>query len=367
MARLRRSRSLSPAPAASDGARPRAPSTRRGGVGHGADGDRRRPYESRSVTDQPVSADAVGVRPRPCSTPSPPTRSPRSTPRSRAPSRRADATRSRPSSRTGRGSSTRGRGSASSRATTSRRTRASGSAYHRGLDRLRQIGLARLGLRALAARDEPRLPARARRPAARRRRDRRGTTKQQRCAEFLHQLDPDWDRHDPALTYPRSAMKRALDHGHHRPGRPPHVGVPRPARATRCSASSGARTTRRPQLVLDENPALELVEGDLRDLSSLIAAVEQVQPDEVYNLGAMSFVRAVVPPARAHRRHHRPRRAPHARGDPHRRRHRQQPDPLLPGVVVGDVRQGPRDAADRAARPSTRARRTASPRCSATT
>jgi GDPmannose 4,6-dehydratase len=44
------------------------------------------------------------------------------------------------------------------------------------------------------------------------------------------------------------------------------------------------------QLVLDENPALELVDGDLRDLSSLIAAVEQVQPDEVYNLGAMSFV-----------------------------------------------------------------------------
>ncbi len=44
------------------------------------------------------------------------------------------------------------------------------------------------------------------------------------------------------------------------------------------------------QVVTDENPALELVEGDLRDLSSLIAAVEQVQPDEVYNLGAMSFV-----------------------------------------------------------------------------
>jgi GDPmannose 4,6-dehydratase len=44
------------------------------------------------------------------------------------------------------------------------------------------------------------------------------------------------------------------------------------------------------ELVVDENPALELVDGDLRDLSSLIAAVEQVQPDEVYNLGAMSFV-----------------------------------------------------------------------------
>src|SRR5437870_5576277 len=44
------------------------------------------------------------------------------------------------------------------------------------------------------------------------------------------------------------------------------------------------------KLVLDDNPSLELVEGDLRDLSSLIAAVERVQPDEVYNLGAMSFV-----------------------------------------------------------------------------
>jgi GDPmannose 4,6-dehydratase len=44
------------------------------------------------------------------------------------------------------------------------------------------------------------------------------------------------------------------------------------------------------EMVLAETPALELVDGDLRDLSSLIAAVEQVQPDEVYNLGAISFV-----------------------------------------------------------------------------
>jgi GDPmannose 4,6-dehydratase len=44
------------------------------------------------------------------------------------------------------------------------------------------------------------------------------------------------------------------------------------------------------ELVQGENPSLELVEGDLRDLSSLIAVVEQVQPDEVYNLGAISFV-----------------------------------------------------------------------------
>ncbi|MBV9286113.1 MAG: GDP-mannose 4,6-dehydratase [Acidimicrobiia bacterium] len=46
----------------------------------------------------------------------------------------------------------------------------------------------------------------------------------------------------------------------------------------------------RGQIVRDENPAVELIEGDLQDLSSLIAVVEQVQPDEVYNLGAVSFV-----------------------------------------------------------------------------
>src|SRR6266567_1030410 len=44
------------------------------------------------------------------------------------------------------------------------------------------------------------------------------------------------------------------------------------------------------EMVQSENPSLELLEGDLRDLSSLIAVVEQVQPDEVYNLGAISFV-----------------------------------------------------------------------------
>src|SRR2546421_8529985 len=46
----------------------------------------------------------------------------------------------------------------------------------------------------------------------------------------------------------------------------------------------------RAQLVQDEIPEVELIDGDLQDLSSLIAVVEQVQPDEVYNLGAVSFV-----------------------------------------------------------------------------
>ncbi len=37
-------------------------------------------------------------------------------------------------------------------------------------------------------------------------------------------------------------------------------------------------------------PSIQLLEGDLRDLPSLIGALEIAQPDEVYNLGAISFV-----------------------------------------------------------------------------
>src|ERR1035441_360452 len=37
-------------------------------------------------------------------------------------------------------------------------------------------------------------------------------------------------------------------------------------------------------------PALQFIEGDLLDQSSLIAALEVCQPTEVYNLGAISFV-----------------------------------------------------------------------------
>jgi GDPmannose 4,6-dehydratase len=42
--------------------------------------------------------------------------------------------------------------------------------------------------------------------------------------------------------------------------------------------------------VQTELPYVELVSGDLQDLSSLVGVLEQVQPDEVYNLGAISFV-----------------------------------------------------------------------------
>jgi len=39
-----------------------------------------------------------------------------------------------------------------------------------------------------------------------------------------------------------------------------------------------------------ELPFVELVPGDLADLPSLVAALQMAQPDEVYNLGAISFV-----------------------------------------------------------------------------
>jgi GDPmannose 4,6-dehydratase len=37
-------------------------------------------------------------------------------------------------------------------------------------------------------------------------------------------------------------------------------------------------------------PQIELIEGDLTDMGSLVAALEYCQPDEVYNLAAISFV-----------------------------------------------------------------------------
>jgi GDPmannose 4,6-dehydratase len=43
-------------------------------------------------------------------------------------------------------------------------------------------------------------------------------------------------------------------------------------------------------LLRTEFPYLELVSGDLQDLPSLVATLEYTQPDEVYNLGAISFV-----------------------------------------------------------------------------
>src|SRR3954447_24229409 len=44
------------------------------------------------------------------------------------------------------------------------------------------------------------------------------------------------------------------------------------------------------EMLREELPFVELISGDLQDFASLIAAVDYSQPDEVYNLGAISFV-----------------------------------------------------------------------------
>ena len=46
----------------------------------------------------------------------------------------------------------------------------------------------------------------------------------------------------------------------------------------------------RAEMIREEFPFIEIVPGDLTALSRLVAALEQTQPDEVYNLGAISFV-----------------------------------------------------------------------------
>lgn len=51
----------------------------------------------------------------------------------------------------------------------------------------------------------------------------------------------------------------------------------------------GQQNPKRPQ-VEALLPQVELIEGDLTDTGSLVAALERAQPDEVYNLAAMSFV-----------------------------------------------------------------------------
>ena len=77
-------------------------------------------------------------------------------------------------------------------------------------------------------------------------------------------------------------------------------------------------------------------------------ALEHSQPDEVYNLAAISFVALSFKQAELTANITglgvlRMLEAIRMIGGS-----AEQPDPLLPGVVVGDVRQGPRDAAERA-------------------
>ena len=130
------------------------------------------------------------------------------------------------------------------------------------------------------------------------------------------------------------------DHRNHRPGRP----LPRGA-----AALQGLRGLRPdPRAEQPEAapwceatvPDVKLLTGDLTDLSSLLRAMESAQPDEVYNLGAISFVayswenahlttdvtgKGVLNMLEAVRLY--------SHDDPTQ-------GPLLPGVQLGDVRQG---------------------------
>jgi len=56
-----------------------------------------------------------------------------------------------------------------------------------------------------------------------------------------------------------------------------------------CGLIRGQNNPKR-AIVEAEIPAVDLIEGDLTDLSSLVKALDISQPDEVYNLAAISFV-----------------------------------------------------------------------------
>ena len=100
------------------------------------------------------------------------------------------------------------------------------------------------------------------------------------------------------------------------------------------------------ELVQRDHPYVELVTGDLLDLSSLIAVLVTANPDEVYNLAAISFVPLTF---------NQPELTANVNGTGVLRmleairiveRNAQDPDSLLPGQLLGDVRQRSRDAAD---------------------
>ena len=229
--------------------------------------------------------------------------------------------------------------------------------------------LARIRLRALVASREPGLPALTRRaPPGRRGRSarptRRSVARRSSTSSTPTGTVPSPRRFEP----PRNIAGReaSAGHRHHRSGRTPHVRVPdhqglpgvraRP-RAEQPEGEAGHR--REPvHRAGGRRPARPLV-VDRRGRAGAARRGLQPRRDELRG--------AVVPPAGAHRRHHGCRRAADARGDPDRRRRRSQPDPLLPGLVVGDVRQGARDATERGHGASIRGRPTASRRSSAIT
>ena len=94
----------------------------------------------------------------------------------------------------------------------------------------------------------------------------------------------------PTPTYTPADAEDGADHRHHRPGRlvprriPARRGLPRrrddpPIEHRRPTSGSPISTV-----------AWNSIQGDLLDQASLVAALRDVEPDEVYNLAAQSFV-----------------------------------------------------------------------------
>ena len=90
------------------------------------------------------------------------------------------------------------------------------------------------------------------------------------------------------------------------------------------------------ELGIQDHPDLHLVEYDLTDLGSSLRLLKEIEPDEVYNLAAQSFVGVSFDQPDDHGADHRHGRVAPARGDPPD----QSEDPLLPGLHLRDVRQG---------------------------
>ena len=143
--------------------------------------------------------------------------------------------------------------------------------------------------------------------------------------------------------------------------------------AMRSGGWSAGRPTRGCRGLRELLADVRLVRGDLLDQGSLISAVERVQPDEVYNLAAISYVPMSWQQAELTGEVTGLGRAAGARGDPGVQRDQRVPQRRDGGQIrfyqasiVGDVRPGAASRRRPRGPRSTRAARTAWPRCTGT-
>lgn len=115
--------------------------------------------------------------------------------------------------------------------------------------------------------------------------------------------------------------------------------------------SSSFNTGRIEHLYFDEwvrdmkqKRTINLHYGDMTDSSSLIRIIQQVQPDEIYNLAASEPRKGLVRCTRIYRRNRCYRYAAHARSCTHSRSGKENQD--ISGIYLGTVRQGAGSAAE---------------------